>query len=913
MTLNSGNYTYDGYGYQNTVFLQDSGTTTSIHNSLGDVGTLTDPLLKKTVYIYDQRRLLTNVIDNVSGKSWKSYYRNGLLKTETDPRQFTTTYSYTPAYKKLTVSAPDSGVVSNAYDIDDRLATTWTPRVKPTQFYLDGVGRVTNQVSTYNTQQTGYYLNGSVAVTVDAVKNATWNLYDGLSQLTEQARPLGNEFYYHDAMGKVTNRVDELTRSCRSQYDDLERLRFSYRPSNAYEQYSYDGQGNRTGFINADSHPMEFTFDAQSHLRTATNAMGQVITCGYDAAGNLTSRIDALTRTNSLFYDGLNRLTNTVYADGTFARLGYDADSNVATSQTAQSNIILGYENCDRLSTANGQIGGAAWSLSYGYDKSGNVTNLVYPGGKTVQYVYDEEERLKSVTDWNNKQTTFGYDNAGKLTGIAYANGTSATIGYDSENRVTSLYHAASGGGSHFVDRGIIRNAVGYKLQENINAGLNPVPTVKKSKQQMFDAADRLLTSTDQSGNTTSNAFNANGDLLSVSSTSTVSYGWDCADRLTAITNGATVTTFMYDAQGNRIGRISGTTTNYFVLNYRAGLKNVLAELDGAGNVTRWYIWGPNGLVSHIDAADGTHYYHADEQGSTLALTDGSGNVSDQFAYTPYGELTARSGPTSTPYQWLGGFAVRADDGPNIYAMQRRFYSADQKRFLSADPKGIDGWVNLYAYGNLNPTIFTDPYGLCPDTYISANRGGTTWGAANGFAEMGADQATLGQYPVGSQLARNLATAPLEMSAFIANPGVSVPLLTAANLRTATDPYADVGQRILAGVGVAMVAIPVADTGVNVFRQGTFADESIGWEGNYVKGQQWATDNPLTTPNYAQKYGLPAQNTVNPDWVVSGQVQGPYTTRPAPPSFNNPLNTGGATEILPQNPNNVQLNWFHMP
>ncbi len=42
-----------------------------------------------------------------------------------------------------------------------------------------------------------------------------------------------------------------------------------------------------------------------------------------------------------------------------------------------------------------------------------------------------------------------------------------------------------------------------------------------------------------------------------------------------------------------------------------------------------------------------------------------------------------------------------------------------QKVFLSADPKGIDGWVNLYAYGNLNPTIFTDPYGLESQSYLS--------------------------------------------------------------------------------------------------------------------------------------------------------------------------------------------------
>ncbi len=168
---------------------------------------------------------------------------------------------------------------------------------------------------------------------------------------------------------------------------------------------------------------------------------------------------------------------------------------------------------------------------------------------------------------------------------------------------------------------------------------------------------------------------------------------------------------------------------------------NITSGSKKRGHVTRYYIWGPNGLVSHIDS-DGvtTHYYHADEQGSTLALTDGNGNITDRFGYSPYGELTARSGTNSTPYQWLGGLAVRADDGTNTYAMLHRFYSADEKRFLSADPKGIDGWVNLYAYGNLNPTIFNDPYGLGVDSSSSSMFSEMLGGAAASLGLPGGNQ-----------------------------------------------------------------------------------------------------------------------------------------------------------------------------
>lgn len=70
--------------------------------------------------------------------------------------------------------------------------------------------------------------------------------------------------------------------------------------------------------------------------------------------------------------------------------------------------------------------------------------------------------------------------------------------------------------------------------------------------------------------------------------------------------------------------------------------------------------------------------------------------------------------------------------------------------------------------------------------------------------------------------------------------------------------------------------------------------------------------NPLTTPDFPKRYGLPAENA-RPDWVVGGRIRGDYQVRPAPPSHNNPLNTGGAPEYIPRNPDDVILEFFHMP
>jgi RHS repeat-associated protein len=175
-----------------------------------------------------------------------------------------------------------------------------------------------------------------------------------------------------------------------------------------------------------------------------------------------------------------------------------------------------------------------------------------------------------------------------------------------------------------------------------------------------------------------------------------------------------------YDALGRRISKtVDGTTTGYVLL-LAGGMEKVLCDLDGNGNVTAWYIHGPD-LCYRVDSTNGLLCYHPDAQANITALTDGNANLVAQYAYTPYGRSlgsTNFQSQISNPYLFAGSQGVMEEsDIPNLYFMRARYYSADAGVFLSTDSlkKIGPGWKPvMYSYSNSNPLSKMDASGLEP-------------------------------------------------------------------------------------------------------------------------------------------------------------------------------------------------------
>ncbi len=53
----------------------------------------------------------------------------------------------------------------------------------------------------------------------------------------------------------------------------------------------------------------------------------------------------------------------------------------------------------------------------------------------------------------------------------------------------------------------------------------------------------------------------------------------------------------------------------------------------------------------------------------------------------------------------------RENDSTGLYFYRARYYSPTLQRFISEDPIGFDGGINLYTYAGNQPTGRVDPSG----------------------------------------------------------------------------------------------------------------------------------------------------------------------------------------------------------
>ncbi len=213
------------------------------------------------------------------------------------------------------------------------------------------------------------------------------------------------------------------------------------------------------------------------------------------------------------------------------------------------------------------------------------------------------------------------------------------------------------------------------------------------------------------------------GNITCIGSSGCPQFAYDAMGHLSQVPfNGATLG-YVYDDFGRRSLLIDGSvyppTFKYFLY-------------DGVNQVASWVNSSPiSDFNTYLDGLglDETFLNNStnesflrDALGSTVALTDSNRAVLDQYTYDPYGNTTDSLGISANPFMYIG----READASGLYYMRASYYSPGIARFMSRDPIGLAGGINMYAYAGDDPIDFSDPTGLDLDSTLEG--GGDTCG-----------------------------------------------------------------------------------------------------------------------------------------------------------------------------------------
>ncbi len=118
--------------------------------------------------------------------------------------------------------------------------------------------------------------------------------------------------------------------------------------------------------------------------------------------------------------------------------------------------------------------------------------------------------------------------------------------------------------------------------------------------------------------------------------------------------------------------------------------------------------WG--GQIVHENRGGVERGYVPDTLGSTIALVDSSGTITDTWKYWPYGEVSSRTGTNATPFTYIGTLGYFKDLVSSLTYIHARFYQTLIGQWMTKDP--IWPRAHPYIYCNGAPINNNDPSGL---------------------------------------------------------------------------------------------------------------------------------------------------------------------------------------------------------
>ncbi|MEZ5624971.1 MAG: RHS repeat-associated core domain-containing protein [Nitrosomonas sp.] len=307
-----------------------------------------------------------------------------------------------------------------------------------------------------------------------------------------------------------------------------------------------------------------------------------------------------------------------------------------------------------------------AESTTYRYDAVGQLIQLIRPDGSSMDYAYDDAHRLIAVSDSLGNAIRYTLDAAGNRTRAEIFDATNTLAQtrqqeFDALNRLWKMV-----GAQNQVTE------LAYDASGNLKQTTNPL---LHTSTRQFDTLDRLIRANDPMGGQVLQSHNALGQITriidpkGITTQHTINAFGDVTQE---ISQDRGTTTYTYDSAGNPLTKTDARgvmqTTVYDALNRPISQSyTTVSGVPQTGAITWVYDTGANGigrLISMNDESGSTSYQYDQYgriTGKTQTVVFGARRLTQtlNYQYNASGQLTRITYPSGAQIDYVYGIDGR--------------------------------------------------------------------------------------------------------------------------------------------------------------------------------------------------------------------------------------------------------------